>query len=281
MSENKLLIAALIIVGLALAGSLYYVFRSSTESLPGLTQSLAITAPPPPQAPQPQPQPKPAPATEPSATPAPQPAQPEGQPAFTLPSLSDSDHLIRNGVVGLTRNEGINSWLGANQLIRRCVAFVDNAAHGKMARAQVTFLAPNKSFEARQISDNEYVMDPASYARYDRATSIFVSIDAERAVKFYLLTRPLFQKAYAELGYPDKDFDKVIFNAVDRLLKTPIITAPVKLVRPSVMYKFADPALESLSAAQKQLIRMGPKNTQAIQAKLKEMAADLRAALKD
>ena len=36
-------------------------------------------------------------------------------------------------------------------------------------------------------------------------------------------------------------------------------TGPVKLVQPSVVHKFADPKLESLSAGQKLLIRMGPR----------------------
>lgn len=271
MSDNKLLIAGLVIVGLALAGSLYYVFRSSKEPPPSLSQ-IAI--------PQTAPQPSPQPATQ-AAKPAPQPQeqpQPE-KPAFVLPTLDDSDKLIRDGVVSLTRNEAINGWLGPSQLIRRCVAFIDNAAHGNVSRTEVPFLAPNKSFKAKQVSDDEYLMEPASYDRYNQVTNIFTSIDSKRAAQFYVLVRPLFEKAYAELGYPNKDFDKVVFSAITRLLKTPVITGPIKLVRPSVMYKFADPKLESLSAVQKQLIRMGPENTKAIKAKLSDMAAALHAAL--
>ena len=271
MADNKLLIAALVIVGVALAGSLVYVFRSSKEPPPAANQTVAIPKPPPQPAPKPNPAPQPA--------PKPAEAQPANKPAFVLPRLDNSDQLIRDGVVTLTRNEGINGWLGANQLIRRCVAFVDNAAHGNVARQEVPFLSPNKPFEAHKISDNEYVMDPSSYDRYDAVTKIFVSIDSKRAAQFYKLVRPLFQKAYAELGYPNKDFDTVIFNAIERLMETPVITKPIKLVRPSVMYKYADPKLESLSAAQKQLIRMGPKNTKAIQAKLSEMARELRSVL--
>lgn len=280
MSDNKLLIAALVIVGLALAGSLVYVFRSSREQA-NVNQTVALPpAPPPKPTPKPAAQPKPTPAPAQASQPAktPQPAKKQG---FVLPRLDNSDQLIRDGVVSLTRNEGINGWLGADQLIRRCVAFIDNAAHGNVASQQVPFLSPTEPFTARQVGDNEYVLDTASYARYDTVTRIFTSIDSKRAVQFYVLLRPLFKKAYAELGYPNKDFDKVIFEAIGRLLETPVITTPIKLVRPSVMYKFADPKLESLSAVQKQMIRMGPNNTRAIQNKLREMAADLRSALKD
>lgn len=280
MSDNKLLIAALVIVGVALAASLYYVFTSTKEN-PAVTQAVTIPQTPPSQPtspPQPQPESQAPPQV--SVQP-PQGEQPKEKPAFVLPRLDDSDQLIRDGVVSLTRNEGINSWLGADQLIRRCVAFIDNAAHGSVARQQVPFLSPNKPFMAQQVSDDEYLMDDASYDRYNTVTNIFVSIDSKRAAEFYALLRPLFQDAYAELGYPDKDFDQVIFKAIGRLLETPVVEHPIRLVRPVVMYRFADPKLEALSSAQKQLIRMGPKNTKAIQAKLSDMAIELRSVLKE
>ena len=58
---------------------------------------------------------------------------------------------------------------------------------------------------------------------------------------------------------------------IDHLLQTPDVTPPVKLVQPSVTYKYADPKLESLSAGQKLLIRMGPQNESAVKAKLREL----------
>jgi hypothetical protein len=40
-------------------------------------------------------------------------------------------------------------------------------------------------------------------------------------------------------------------------------------------YAYVEPALENLSAAQRQLLRVGPENAHAIQAKLRELAAQL------
>ncbi|HJP51042.1 MAG TPA: DUF3014 domain-containing protein, partial [Pseudomonadales bacterium] len=74
-------------------------------------------------------------------------------------------------------------------------------------------------------------------------------------------------------------FDDAIFKAIGRLLETPVITQPIRLVQPVVMFEFEDQRLESLSAAQKQMIRMGPKNTGVIQAKLSEVALELRSVL--
>jgi len=63
------------------------------------------------------------------------------------------------------------------------------------------------------------------------------------------------------------------------LLETPVIEGPVRLVRPVVMYEYEDPRLESLAGAQKQMLRMGPRNTKLIQAKLSELAIELRSIL--
>jgi hypothetical protein len=41
-------------------------------------------------------------------------------------------------------------------------------------------------------------------------------------------------------------------------------------------YAYADPRLEGLSPPQKQLLRMGPENVKAIQAKLREIASFLQ-----
>ncbi|HET7131776.1 MAG TPA: DUF3014 domain-containing protein, partial [Gammaproteobacteria bacterium] len=65
-------------------------------------------------------------------------------------------------------------------------------------------------------------------------------------------------------------------EVVDHLLATPDVTEPVRLVQPSVYYKYADPKLEALSAGQKLLIRMGPDNAAAVKAKLREIQAELR-----
>ncbi len=62
------------------------------------------------------------------------------------------------------------------------------------------------------------------------------------------------------------------------VLATPQVTGPIDLVRPNVMYLFADPTLEARPAGQKLLIRMGPANAAAVKAKLTELRALITAA---
>ncbi len=66
-------------------------------------------------------------------------------------------------------------------------------------------------------------------------------------------------------------------QVIDLLLATPRSPGTIALVRPNVMYTFADPALEALPAGQKLLIRMGPENAAAIEAKLTELRAVITA----
>ena len=49
----------------------------------------------------------------------------------------------------------------------------------------------------------------------------------------------------------------------------------MRLEPDSVTYKFADPALESLTPVQRQFLRMGPRNVRIIQGKLREIAGFL------
>lgn len=270
MTENRPLIIGLAVVAVLIAGFLIYVFTSETEE-PVTTEQVEV-----PRQPEPEPEPEPAPEPEPE----PEPAEPE-EPDLILPRLENSDPVIREGVNEVTTHEAIDKWLDREELARKFVVVTDGLAGGKLPREQFEDLAPKEPFKANKVSDKVFVMDESSYHRFDTITEVIISLDADRAAEFYEMLRPLFQEAYNELGYPEGSFDDVVFRAIGRLLETPVITEPVYLIQPGVMYEYQDEKLESLSPAQKQLIRMGPKNTRAIQAKLSEVARELRAELEE
>jgi hypothetical protein len=69
-----------------------------------------------------------------------------------------------------------------------------------------------------------------------------------------------------------------LVQVIDVLLATPQPQGTIDLVRPNVLYTFADPALEARPAGQKLLIRMGPENAAKIKAKLMQLRAALTAA---
>ncbi len=82
---------------------------------------------------------------------------------------------------------------------------------------------------------------------------------------------PLFQQAYVELGHLDGYFNDRVIEVIDHLLAAPSPDGPIPLVRPNVMYQFADPALESRSAGQKFLIRIGPDNAARVKTQLRAL----------
>ena len=101
-------------------------------------------------------------------------------------------------------------------------------------------------------------------------------MDPVGTASLYLTLKPRISDAYRELGYPEGDFDRVLERAIGVLLQTPALDEKVTLEPKGVTYAYSDPKLESLSPAQKQFLRMGPRNSQAIRAKLEEIAALLR-----
>ena len=117
--------------------------------------------------------------------------------------------------------------------------------------------------------------DPVNYQRYTPYVEMIENVEPEEAVTVYRRNQPLFDEAFAQLGYPEGDFEQRLRAIIDELLATPDVAGPVRLIKPEAFYLFADEELESLSAGQKILIRMGPENAARIKAKLVEIRAAL------
>lgn len=191
-------------------------------------------------------------------------------------SLDDSDPAVRQLADEMVLPPQLESLLIPAELVRKATVFIDALSKGDVLRKSVTVLKPEGKFSATKMSDKVYILNPDSYHRYDALTEAFVDLNAEAVVSAYVKMASLFEEAYEELGYPDGSFRETIIKAIDLLQQTPVLDEEVQLVRPSVMYKFADSELESLSAAEKQLIRMGPANTRKIQSKLAQIELVLK-----
>jgi hypothetical protein len=57
-----------------------------------------------------------------------------------------------------------------------------------------------------------------------------------------------------------------------------VLAEEAALAPHATVLRYADPALEALTPAQKQLLRTGPRNVRLVQAKLRELQAALAAA---
>ena len=106
MNDNKPLLITLVVVLVAIVALVgYFIVNSSTEP-ERVAQRIEIPKPPI----EPEPEVVESVATEPvpEIVTAPVPEVPQ-EPAFVLPPLDDSDPLIRDGVVSLTRHEGVTT----------------------------------------------------------------------------------------------------------------------------------------------------------------------------
>jgi hypothetical protein len=195
-----------------------------------------------------------------------------GEGASTPPvELDKSDDFVRQWAKELSSHPRLSLWLKSGQLVRRFVAAVDNIANGLSPGTHIDFFVPPGEFVAAK-KGTYYVVDPQEFERYNSVVDVFVSLDSKQCVALFHSLKPLCQEAYRDLGYPDQDFEATLVRALAELLETPVVEGDILLEKAVVNYVMLDPDLETLSDAQKHLLRMGPVNTEAIQTKLREMA---------
>ena len=209
----------------------------------------------------------------------PEPVADEAGAVPAMPALADSDEVVRGELETLAGPAPLESLLIPTQIIRRWVAFVDSLDHDGLPVAQ----RPIRRVPGwpQIASDREdLVLDPSNAKRYDDYLAVVEALDAKRFVAFYFRYYPLFQRAYEELGHGGRYFNTRLLHVIDHLLATPIVLQPVRLVRPNVMYKFADADLEALSFGQKTLIRLGPDGEQTVKDKLRAIRGEIVARAK-
>jgi hypothetical protein len=192
-------------------------------------------------------------------------------------TLSTSDAVVRELAAGLSSNPKLAAWLVSDDLVRRFTAAVDNVAAGVSPADQLEFLRPKQGFKVKKTGDETFVIDSASYTRYDLVASVVASLDTEGTVALYRELKPLIDDAYAEISPPGRQFDDRLEKAFDQLLAVPVLDGPQEVEPLVVTYAWSDEKLEGLTAAQRQFLRMGPENVSTIQAKLGEIRAALAA----
>ena len=206
---------------------------------------------------------------------APLPQAPTPTPATTLPRLEDSDAFVRGIAATLSSHPELARWLAQASLVRTLTAVVDNVANGESPRPHLELLAPKQRFKAARKPPRQIVADPKGFAGYDLFADAVASVDAGLAAAAYRTLAPLFEAAYLELGHPEGGFPKALDRGIAALVELPVLPEDTALVPHAVGFRYADPKLEALTAAQKQFLRIGPRNVRLVQGKLRELQAAL------
>ncbi|MBI2373447.1 MAG: DUF3014 domain-containing protein [Deltaproteobacteria bacterium] len=194
------------------------------------------------------------------------------------PSTREGDQLLQSLAPSWRASPDLLKWLSSDDIIRRLVTAVILVAQGRSPRVALPFLQIDGYFKPK--SPDRLTIDPESFDRYTPLVRTFTSIDAKAAGAAYSRFRPYFEAAFDEGAAPGERFEDTLNKAIDNILRAKIPHGPITLVPKGAIYLFADPRLESSSAVEKHMIRIGPDHAKAIQDFVRQFAtsAGVRAA---
>jgi hypothetical protein len=194
--------------------------------------------------------------------------------AVSIPPLDASDAVVRTLVRALSESPAVAAWLSTDGLIRNLAVVAANIADGTTPAKHLKPLRPSSPFDIVERHGIANI-DSRSYDRYAVIADAVASVDPAGAARIYAIIKPRVEEAHRELGFPDQSFDRTLQRAIVSLLRTPVLDGPVALKPKGIGYAFADERLEGLTAAQKQLLRMGPRNVRIIKERLRRIALAL------
>ncbi len=205
-----------------------------------------------------------------------EPIAPVAENLVTLPPLDDSDAYFLLALVDVFGTD-IEALLVKEALIDKVVATIDNLPRKHVAEKVRPVGRLAEPFRANAApGDGPLYLDPDNFRRYETLVGMIESADVDAVAELYRRFYPLFQESYERLGYPDGYFNDRVVEVIGHLLEAPQPDESVRLVRPHVLYEFADPELESRSSGQKLLVRMGPDNAAIVMGVLAEIRERIR-----
>jgi len=204
------------------------------------------------------------------------PAEERGvEPTEPLPTLADSDGAMQEALAGLFGPK-VRQYFNLREIIRRIVATVDNLPRKELS-LRVMPVKPVPGVPITMGKGESLTFSPKNAARYRSYVRLAEAVPTAALVAVYMRFYPLFQQQYEELGYPGKYFNDRLVEVIDHLLAVPEVAGPIRITQPKVLYEFADPKLEALSAGQKIMVRMGSENAAKVKAKLREIRSAITA----
>ncbi len=192
-----------------------------------------------------------------------------------LPPLEQMDPFVRTLLSALSSHPQLLAWLASDDLLGSMATAIDRLAQGRTPARDLAVLKPGGPF-AVITRRGVTIVDPASFARYDAVVAALASVDPDKLAAAYLTLEPRLQEAYARQGHAGSVRDAVQ-RAAATVVATPDTPEEIQVVPKASGYGYADPRLEALPSAQKQLLRMGPVNVQRVRDAVRQFAAAVAA----
>lgn len=258
--KNLLIITIVIIVGL-----LAVLIWNKTA-----TEDIATAPPPPPETTietvtEPDPEPV---SIEPEIV---EPPAPEIIVVAPPVSVDNSDSQVHLALADFAPK--LSTWLLPDEQIRKWVLTIDLMADGKLPKRYRPVDYPMPQFAtAKENSDT--VLSENNYARMNEIINTITAIDPELLARYYQEWLPTLEQAFREQG-KSSTFDQRFKQTMSQVLAANNLQEEPTLIRPKVLYQYEDKRLEAASDIDKLLWRMGPENSEKLQAFLREFRAQL------
>ncbi len=183
--------------------------------------------------------------------------------------LDSSDEMFRAGLTALSAN--LADWLKGKHGVRKLIVLINDLSQNQILYKNRKFLKMPQAMQVQELDAGLFIAEE-SYQRYDLLANTIASIDVQQAARLYLTFKPLFDQVYDEFSYPKGyRLEDIFIKAAAVIIQAPVLEKRIKVVRDSVVYKFADEELQAMNAVEKQMIRMGPDNTRKVQEKLRQL----------
>jgi hypothetical protein len=185
-----------------------------------------------------------------------------------------ADAYARETIESVNGGKALAQFVAGDYIVERAVAIVDAIRRGEVPYKLLPVGRPSKPFP---ITDDglRVTMDPSGFSRYDVFAQWVNGIDVLAIV--YLLNEyeQIATEALSRMGVGDFDIRSAVLAATTEILATPIAPESTELMKREANWVYMDPELEALSSLQKQVLRMGPKNSEIIQEKARELRGAL------
>lgn len=180
----------------------------------------------------------------------------------TNPPVDGSEAALRQQLKQAGVSDAALALLAPKDLIRRAVTFTNLVADGYIDHDSGPFAPMGQAFSADAASPSI----SHSMRRYDRYTLVLSAVPPATAAALYKKLYPLLNSAQKELG-EQASYHTRLNQAMNVLISAPQQPIPPALVAHTgntKAWRYANPELEKLPPAQKQLIRTGPSNQRKI-----------------
>ena len=181
-----------------------------------------------------------------------------------------ADAYARETIESVNGGKALAQFVAGDYIVERAVAIVDALRRGEVPYKLLPVGRPSKPFP---ISDDglRVTMDSSGFSRYDVFAQWVNGIDVLAIVELLNEYEQIATEALSRMGVGDFDIRSAVLAATTEILATPIAPESAELMKREANWVYMDPELEALSSLQKQVLRMGPKNSQIIQEKAREL----------